>query len=588
MAGGSSADTRDGTELKRSYLWPLLPGRRAPPAIYLLSIRQRIVFAVLVLERVIVGCCDLLLAGTMYLLFMLLQGIVPAHHRWWTTTSTLSAAMTTAALVVARAVLDLASTRSAVAHIQNLCTDLLLRLTQGYNELQWARFAQRNRSDLLNHAMSTVHEASNFYHLSIEIAASAVVVALMTCALIYQSPPAACGLGATIATFYGLHRFLIRVKLQRAAAEHDESLRALQRTLADMFASAREIRSYGIGAFLQERIRGQARSVRVSFRRVVFLPQVARILADQGVVLVFLGVVIVVQLRHGDSRQLLSLLVFYFVLCRRLLPLISQLSFLAGQMERSYKSVLTVCDELEDCSVNRTAEATIQEARGDLILELDQVSFSFRNGVRILDNVSLSIRQGETVVLCGVSGSGKSSLLNVIAGLLQPASGVVMVERGRVAYVPQEVVLLDDSIRNNLLFGMPGVTDQELMRALAVANLAEFLVAHPLGLDTGVGDNGVLLSGGQRQRIGLARAILRGASLLLLDEATSALDEANEARILENLRASGVAVLLVTHRIYREARDLRILRLERGCLVDDASGKMRTANVEGQTASPAW
>jgi ABC-type multidrug transport system fused ATPase/permease subunit len=588
MAAGSSADTRDGTELKWLYLWPLRPGRRVPPAIHLLSIRQRLVFTVLTLERVIVGCCDLLLAGTMYLLFILLQGVVPDHHRWWTATSTLSAAMATAALVVARAVLDLASTRSVVAHIQDLCTDLLLRLTQGYNELQWARFVQRNRSDLLNHAMSTVREASNFYHLAIEIAASAVVVALMTGALIYQSPPAACGLGVTVAALYGLHRFLIRAKLQRAAAERDESLRALQRTLADMFASAREIRSYGIGAFLQDRIRGQARSVAVSFRRVAFLPQVARILADQGVVLVFLCVVIVVQLRHGDSRQLLSLLVFYFVLCRRLLPLISQLSFLAGQMESSYKNVLIVCDELEDCSTNRTAEATIQEARGDLILELDQVSFSFQDGVGILDNVSLSMRQGETVVLCGVSGSGKSSLLNVVAGLLQPASGVVMVERGRVAYVPQEVVLLDDSIRNNLLFGMPGVTDQELMRALAVANLAEFIVTHPLGLDTGVGDNGVLLSGGQRQRIGLARAILRGASLLLLDEATSALDEENEARVLENLRASGVAVLLVTHRIYREARDRRVLRLESGCLVDDASGKMRTTNVERQTASLAW
>jgi ATP-binding cassette subfamily B protein len=150
----------------------------------------------------------------------------------------------------------------------------------------------------------------------------------------------------------------------------------------------------------------------------------------------------------------------------------------------------------------------------------------------------------------------------------------VRIDRSSVAYVPQEVVLLDDSIRNNLLFGLTGVADQELMRALAVASLDEFVGAAPLGLDTRVGDNGVLLSGGQRQRVGLARAILRGARLLLLDEATSALDEVNEARVLANLRASGVAVLLVTHRVRREMIGRRVLRLEGGGLIEDVCAEL--------------
>ena len=170
----------------------------------------------------------------------------------------------------------------------------------------------------------------------------------------------------------------------------------------------------------------------------------------------------------------------------------------------------------------------------------------------------------------------------MIAGLLLPDSGTVRIDRSSVAYVPQEVVLLDDSIRNNVLFGLTGVTDQELMRALAAASLEEFVVTAPLGLDTGVGDNGVLLSGGQRQRIGLARAILRGARLLLLDEATSALDEVNEARVLANLRASGVAVLLVTHRVQREMVGQRVLRLEGGGLIEDACDELE---AEVQIAS---
>lgn len=554
---------------------------RDRPEIRLVSTRQRLIFVVLAAERVIVGCCDLLLAGSMYLLFMLLQGVVPAHHHWWTPSSALQAALTTAALVVVRAVLDLTSTRSVVAYVQDLYADLLLQLAQGYNKLDWSRFIQRNRSELLNYAISTTREASNFYHLAIEIVASSLVVILMTGALIYQNPPVAGGLGLTAAAFYAMHRLFIRAKLQQAAGEREESLCTLQRTLADMLTSAREVRSYGIEAYLQDRIRVQTRVVGESFRRVAFLPQAARIFADQGVVLVFLCAVIMMLLHHGDSRQLLSLLVFYFVLCRRLLPLISQLSFLTGQMENSYKSVLIVSEELEDCFMNRTVETAVQEAPQDLVLELNQLIFSFGDGATVLNNVNLTIRQSETVLLCGVSGVGKSSLLNVIAGLLQPVFGVVRVRRKHTAYVPQEVVLLDETIRSNLLFGMPDATDQDLMKALAVANLADFVAALPLGLNTRVGDNGVLLSGGQRQRIGLARAILRCPHLLLLDEATSALDEWNEASILANLNAIGVAVLLVTHRINREARGWRRLSLDDGRLTESTDLALSVANVEG-------
>jgi ABC-type bacteriocin/lantibiotic exporter with double-glycine peptidase domain len=158
--------------------------------------------------------------------------------------------------------------------------------------------------------------------------------------------------------------------------------------------------------------------------------------------------------------------------------------------------------------------------------------------------------------------------LNLIAGILQPTGGVVRVDRASVAYVPQDAALLDDSIRNNLLFGLPAESDAELMRSLAVADLREFVAAQPLGLDTGVGDNGVLLSGGQRQRLGLARAVLRGPSLLLLDESTSALDEGSESQVLENLKDSGATVLLVTHRLLKPGFAHRVFQLQEGHLIE--------------------
>src|SRR6202044_2085559 len=166
-------------------------------------------------------------------------------------------------------------------------------------------------------------------------------------------------------------------------------------------------------------------------------------------------------------------------------------------------------------------------------------------------------------------GIGKSSLLNLIAGISQPVSGAVRADRNSIAYVPQEIALLDESIRNNLLFGLPEKSDEELMSALAMACLDEFVAGQPLGLETSAGDNGILISGGERQRLGLARAILRGSRLLLLDEATSALDEETERRVLENLRRSGTAVILATHRLLAHRFADRVYELQDGCLIDD-------------------
>jgi len=538
-------------------------------AMRLLGNRQRIALALLTLERIAVGLCDLAVAAAMYLLFLLLQDRLPAHNLWWMPKTTLSAAVITSILVVLRALMDLFSARSVIREIQKLYTDLLLRLTQGYNEMHWARFVESNRSELSNHAIYTAREAAEFYQRCIELTAAVVIVVAMTAALVYQSLIAACGFALALGTFYGMHRLFIRGTLQQAAERREASLRMLQRNLADIFSSGKEIRTYRNHEFFHDRIQKQAQHVAASNLRIRFLPQIASSMADQGAVLLFLCIIAAVQIRQGDARQILSLLAFYFVLSRRLIPLISQISITAGQMEGSYENVRIVEAELDECRRHRVHELPIHLPDAGFVVQLKEVSFSFREDVPILRGVNLFLREGETVVLHGSSGIGKSSLLNLIAGVSQPTMGMIQVDRANIAYVPQEIALLDDTIRNNLLFGLPDKSEEELMTALTTAQLGDFVAAQPFGLDTGVGDNGALFSGGQRQRLGLARAILRGARLLLLDEATSALDEKNERQILENLSTSGMAVVLVTHRVLAQAFGHRVFRLQGGCLIEE-------------------
>jgi ABC-type bacteriocin/lantibiotic exporter with double-glycine peptidase domain len=542
------------------------------------SLRERLRLIWLTGLRIIVGLCDLLLAAAMYALFVLLQGRTSAHHFWWLPRTTLAAALAASAIVVVRSALEIISIRSVVEYIQGFYTNLVLRLTRGYIELRWDRFVECNRSELLNHTVNTAREASYFYHLSIELAAAITVVAAMTCALIYQSPLAASGLVLAASVFYGIHRFFIRERLREAAAKKEDSSRHLQRTLADMFSSGKELRTYSNQGFFYERVRTQARSMASETLRLMVLPQVAKILSDQGVVFAFLVMVIAVELRHGDVRQMLSILVFYFVLSRRLLPLISQITFMAGQMEGSFQSILVVNEQLDECENNISAALPKQLPNNGFVLELENINFRFDQSVVLLRNVNLRQRVGEIVVIRGLSGSGKSSLLNLIAGVSQVATGTIRVDHDKIAYVPQEIVLLDDSIRNNLLFGMSDKSDVELMKALATAKLDEFVAAQSMGLDTRVGDNGILFSGGQRQRLGIARAILRGVTLLLLDEATSALDEQSETLVLENLRQYKFAVILVTHRIHARRFGNREFRLEAGELIEQEKSSARRPN----------
>ena len=275
----------------------------APPAggsfhaaLRLLDNRQRIILVLLTLGRIAVGLCDLLVAAAMYFLFLLLQDRGTSHHFWWTPTSVLSAAIVTAVLVVLRGLMDLISARSTFRQIQNLHTTFLLRLTEGYSRIQWSRFIERNRSELSARTLQTTREAADFYHRCIEMTANVVIVAIMTVALAYQSFTVACILGFAIAAFYAGHRLFIRRKLQAAASSRETSLRLLQRTLADMFSSGKEIRTYGNQAFFQKRIERQAECASVNNLHVVFLPQFARVLADQGAVLLFLFIVIAVEL----------------------------------------------------------------------------------------------------------------------------------------------------------------------------------------------------------------------------------------------------------------------------------------------------
>jgi ATP-binding cassette subfamily C protein len=216
---------------------------------------------------------------------------------------------------------------------------------------------------------------------------------------------------------------------------------------------------------------------------------------------------------------------------------------------------------------------------------LEHVSFAYESSQPVLSGVSMEIAAGSTTGIAGASGAGKSTVADLVMGLLRPTGGRVLVGgatlvdadvrrwRASIGYVPQDPFLLHDTVRANLLWARPDASEAGMWRALERAAAAPFLRARPEGLDTIVGDRGVRLSGGERQRLALARALLLEPELLVLDEATSALDAASERQILDAVGelAGSMTVLLITHRLSTLERANVVHVLGNGRVVESGS-----------------
>jgi ATP-binding cassette subfamily B protein len=256
-----------------------------------------------------------------------------------------------------------------------------------------------------------------------------------------------------------------------------------------------------------------------------------------------------------------------FVLINQfMLQLFMPLGFL-GFVYREIKSSLA---NIENLFTLLDREPAIRDAPGARPLAVsggevvfDEVSFHYPNGRPVLDGVSFRVPPGKKVALVGASGAGKSTLVKLLFRFYDPATGSVRIDgqdlrsvtqeslREAIGIVPQDTVLFNDSLRENIRYGRPGASDDEVQAALSRAHLADFVAELPEGLDTTVGERGLKLSGGEKQRVAIARALLKDAPILVFDEATSSLDSRSEAAVLDALKdlARAHTTLVIAHRL---------------------------------------
>ena len=468
------------------------------------------------------------------------------------------------AIVGMRAVVQELGGVVPIVVMERVAAQLRVALYAALSEANWLFICRQRGSDFTHALANEVDRAAlaayELLNLAGEIALAVLYAAI---ALWLSASMTALVLGSALVLVLLLRGWLPMLE-QRGFEVSDES-RLFYAAACEHVANLKTVKAYG--AERREVAAFDRQSRRVSRALIVTSYAQARLsLAFELGSLAALGAAVYASLRF--LRVPAPAVLILLLLFARLMPRFKSAYHHYRSLVSLLPSYQNVCELTAQCQ----AEAEPRPADGAPALPaawdtlaLDGIGFSYNGGAgAALDGVSLELRAGEITALAGASGAGKSTIADLVMGLLRPERGRILLDgreldpaqvsamRERIGYVGQETFLFHDTIRNNLLWARPGASEPEMRVALRLAGCEELVRSLPYGLDTTVGDRGVTVSAGERQRLALARALLRRPALLILDEATNNLDTENETQILEAIdklrQAERLAVLLIAHR----------------------------------------
>jgi ABC-type multidrug transport system fused ATPase/permease subunit len=461
------------------------------------------------------------------------------------------------------------------------------RLFMAYLRQPYTFHLQRNSAQLIRNVTGEVSIFVFQAVLPMFVLLTEVLVFLGLCGLLLVMEPVGTAivviiLGTAAWGFVRLTR--LRVTRWGEARQHHDGLRIQH--LQEGLGGAKDVKLLGRETdFLEQYRMHNAESARAG-QFLATLQQLPRLWLEL-LAITGLAILVISMLAQGRALDaLLPTLGLFAAAAFRLMPSVNRVLTSVQSLRYALPVIHTVHAELK-LTAPETAKARVAAMAFREELKVQNITYTYPGAHdAALKQVSLFVRCGESVGIIGGSGAGKTTLVDILLGLLTPDSGEVLVDRqdiqhalrgwqDQIGYVPQSIFLTDDSLIRNVAFGLPRgqIDTAAVWRAIRAAQLEEFVQSLPQGLDTMVGERGVRLSGGQRQRIGIARALYHDPAILVLDEATSSLDTATERDVMQAVRAlhGAKTTLIVAHRLSTVQHCDRLYRLEHGEVVQEGT-----------------
>lgn len=452
------------------------------------------------------------------------------------------------------------------------------RLTRAYLHAPFRFHLDRNSAELqttLQESLRRVYQDGLM--TSIPALADRLVMVAVGSSLILIAPLEAFVGAICLAVIAGAYR---RVATKRSLASSTDIMHHIRRSYQltqQALMSIREIRVTGTESHFADALL-DVRQAHIQRQTVLTLTeQLPRYYLELGIVASAASVA-AISFAVRAPTQALAILGVFLAGGLRLLPALNRVLNAASKAHAALPHLDKVESDLAQTqAIDSASYPTTPLPEHLSTIKLSDVHFEYDPGNPVLRGVDVEIEAGEWVAFVGTSGAGKTTIVSILLGLLDPTDGEVAIDsvdlprcrvewQRRLGYVPQDVVILDASIRENVAFGEATPEDARVWQSLKSADLAHLVSSFPDGLDTVVGEGGSRLSGGQRQRLGLARCLYRRPEVLVLDESTSALDNETEARVLDALgdALSEATVILVAHRLTTVERCDKIVVLDDG------------------------
>ena len=462
--------------------------------------------------------------------------------------------------------------------------DLKNEIFEHYQSLPLSFYRKNNTGDLMNRISEDVSKVRMYFGPAIMYGITLLTLFLMVIPFMFSINFKLTIYSLIPLPILSLSIYLVNNIIHKRSEKIQESLSNLSTFVQEAFSGIRVIKAFDREEdvnlqFEKESTDYKNKSLKLAFVQAVFFPLIMSLIGLSVILTIYIGGV---EVFNGSiSTGVIAEFIIYVNLLTWPVAALGWITSIIQQAAASQKRINEFLETKTDIISTENLEKNLEGT-----IEFKNVDFIYPDsGIHALKNISFKVNQGESVAIIGNTGAGKSTLANLICRMYDISSGSLKIDgksiqkynlsclRSQIGFVPQDVFLFSDSIRNNIAFGNPGMNEEKIIQAAKDADLLNNIADLPNGFDTRVGERGITLSGGQKQRVSIARAVAREPKILILDDALSAVDTKTENTILEAMTKimKGRTSLIISHRVSSAKLASKIIVLLNGSIIEQGS-----------------